>query len=242
MLRNTKKKTKISQRLRARALAIIKGNYDNDTQESIRYMLRTNDEDLADMVRDAEKGVTICDTGMAQAKQREGIRQVVKILNVGQGILPLWFLEAVNGALVAVATDKGVDASFVNLSEHGLWQGMNPNAGKLITALFQEAPTLLDRKLAFAPVRTEQERVSDAMNELLSNPRTPGDLYEKLAEFIIDTVDDRGTVNERGHKDSMIFSKAMMPLIIAAHPEDELQGAIEIAQADRRRAEKEAQL
>jgi hypothetical protein len=82
----------------------------------------------------------------------------------------------------------------------------------------------------------QSQRIVDAVNEIFSNPRTPGDLYEKVAEFVVETVNERGETNERGARDSLIYSKAMVPVIIAAHPEDELQGAIETA-----RAAKEAQ-
>jgi hypothetical protein len=67
-----------SPRLRARALAIINSDkYDRDTRASIAFQLKTNYSDLADMVRDAEKGVTICDVVGVLENQRLRARRVL---------------------------------------------------------------------------------------------------------------------------------------------------------------------
>lgn len=215
------KKKPISQSLRARALAIINNEgYDHDTRESIRYMLKTKVEDLATWVSDAEKGVTICDTFMSLAHQREGVRQVVKILNSGRGVIPLWFLEAVNNALVTVANTKGIDPAFVNFGRHGTWEGVSPNASKLITKLFESTGLGLDRDFMFAPVRTDSERVIDATAEILRNPQTPDDLFEHVAEYVTTVF------NTTNGGEQIIYTAPILSVLIGSCPVDERMGAV----------------
>jgi hypothetical protein len=223
--KSTKKglKKPIPAKLRARALAIINSDqYDDDTRASIKFQLRTNYEDLADTVRSAEQGVTICDAFMSEAKHREGVRAVVKLLGSGRGILPLWFLQAINSALVAMAKEKGIDTAFVN-SPDGLWDGIHPDAENRITELFK-ASGGRERKFAFAPVLTEKERVTQAAIEILHNPQTPDDLYQALSEFVTDSLNR--------DIDKFMHSATVLTLLIDAYPADELMGAVIAARSE----------
>jgi predicted DNA binding protein len=223
-------KKPISATLRARALAIINSDeYDVDTRASIKFQLKTNYDELADSVRSAEHGVTICDAFMSEAKQRQGIRAVVKLLGSDRGILPLWFLQAINSALVAMAQEKGIDTVFVN-SPDGLWDGIHPDAENRITELFK-ASGGRERKFAFTPVLTDKQRVIDALDELLTSPQTPEDLYGHVADFVVEAVNDRGRHN------SLIYDKPVLAVVIDTYSGDELRGAFLASEAARKAKE-----
>lgn len=206
--RASKKPTKRkppSRRLRARALAIINSDgYDRDTRASIRFQLKTNYSDLADMVRDAEQGVTICDTVMVGADQRTAARQVIALFEL-PGV-PDFLTDAMMIALGKASAIEKID----------LWKPkseaevFDPLA---VTKLFAYT-----QSLSLKP-NTPKDRVVEAVNEILTNPQTPGDLFEHVAEFVTETL------NNNGDSDQLVHTSPMLSLILDACPEDESMGA-----------------
>jgi hypothetical protein len=233
MTKQSTKRKPPTKRLRDRALAIIKSDaYDDGTRESIRFMLRTSDLDLADMVKRAEEGETICDTLMVQAKRRQGVRQVVKLLASAKSVVPLWFLEAIESALVTVAKEVAdIDQlSIINHSQAGNWLGVNQGADRLIADLFTVSAGRLDRDFTFTPVLTERQRVVEATAEILRNPQTPADLFEHVAEFV------NGVLNSTHGSDQIHHQPRVLAVILDSFPEDELMGAHLAAERARREA------
>jgi hypothetical protein len=225
MQRKSAKRKPPSQKLRARALAIINNDkYDGDTRASIAFQLKTNYDDLADMVRDAEQGVTICDTVMVQTRQKEAAKQVTALINTPSP-LP-WFLrDAMVEALQKASTIEGIP-----LQEEGS-SDLNRDA---VINLFANSQGLLLRPRG--PKQQEKQRVVDATREILSNPQTPGDLFEHVAEFVTETL------NKRGDGEDLIFITPLLTVIIGSFPDDESMGARKAARAAAREAEaKEAQ-
>lgn len=179
---STRKRSKQNQpspRLRARAQAIINSDkYDRDTRESIAFQLKTNYSDLADMVRDAEKGVTICDVEMVHADQRKAARQVVAIIN--KSAAPDFLTTAMMVALQQAAAIKEIN----------LWTAAENETEDLNVEALADLFAVTQR-LSLQNGDDDREKVSAALFELLHNPQTPGGLYETLADFVSSEVNNK---------------------------------------------------
>ncbi len=211
--RKRSKRNQPSPRLRARALAIINSDkYDRDTRASIAFQLKTNYSDLADMVRDAEKGVTICDVKMVHADQRKAARQVVALIN--KSAAPDFLTTAMMVALQQAAAIKKINLWTATANE------MEELSANALTKLFA-----VTQRLSLQNGDDDREKVPAAVFELLHNPQTPDDLFEKVSEFVTDRL------NSTKGSDQILHSAPALALIIDSYPADQLMGAIEAARA-----------
>jgi hypothetical protein len=103
---------------RARAIVADAKGYDSDTRKSIKYMLDTGDEDLADFVERAEAGETICDLIRIDEEQATAARAVIALFDLPG--LPDFISEALYMILgtaarlrnIGIATGEGDEAGF----------------------------------------------------------------------------------------------------------------------------------
>ena len=152
--KTTTKRKPPSQRLRARALAIINSDkYDQDTRASIAFQLKTNYDDLADMVRDAEQGVTICDTLMVAADQRKAARQIIALFEL-PGV-PDFLTDSLMDAMQRASAIEDIYL----WRPKGNAEEFDPAAVAKLFAFTQS--------LSFKP-STHAQRVVEALDELLS--------------------------------------------------------------------------
>lgn len=115
--------------------------------------------------------------------------------------IPDFVTDAVMLALKEAAHVKGVN----------IWNGEEELDSKAVGALFADT-----KMLSLEP--TPKQRVVDAVHEILSNPLTPGDLFEHVAEFVTETLNNHGG-------DQLIHTAPMLSLILDACPENESMGA-----------------
>lgn len=99
-----------------------------------------------------------------------------------------------------------------------IWNGEEEFDSKVVGDLFADT-----KMLSLEP--TPKQRVVDAVHEILNNPQTPGDLFEHVAEFVTETL------NNSGDSDQLVHTSPMLSLILDACPEDELMGARRAARA-----------
>lgn len=71
-----------------------------------------------------------------------------------------------------------------------------------------------------ARATAEKQRVTEAVHELLHNPQTPGDLWERVAEFITEAL------NNKGNGDDLHHTKPMLSLILDACSTTESRSAV----------------
>jgi hypothetical protein len=206
-----RKKAAHKPTIKQRAQTIVDSDaYDNDTRESIRFHLETNDSELAEFVRRAEQGETICDTLPLEVEEyrhedecKKAAQYVIAAYEV-KGI-PDFLTDAMMVALNKAAEIKGV--TIWKDTEDGVAEEFDATG---LADLFSGAQTLsLDID--------DKERVLRATSELLHNPKTPQNLFEAVAEFVC----EQSNVGE-----NIYHSTPVLIEVLKSVPPEELRGAI----------------
>ncbi len=179
--KRTVKRTRRKQTIKQRAQAIIEGDYDQDTRESIAFELQTNDPDLAELVERAEQGETICDTIRVDEENKKAARQVINLLNAE--IIPLWLRENVVDALADAARrlDHALLAPALKNGKVTIVENPNPH--------FQDIRRNMANLLLFtqgALRMSARAKLAHAISTILNSEETPVLLYNAVGDFVTD--------------------------------------------------------
>lgn len=162
------KQNSTSPGVKRRAERIIRNpETDPSTREAIRYNLDTNDPDLPELVRRAEKGDTIIDTVSDADAEEVAATILVDFLN--RSGPPDWLTDEIQNILEEAAARERIN----------LWKPEGDSEvydPKSLTHLFA-----LTR---FYRLRTPRAHLALAIHEILTNDETPATLFNAVADFV----------------------------------------------------------